>query len=221
MKRLGRLPSLLVLATTMLLLSASTVSADCTTEMQSPESPAAAVGTTFTGAIVDFVTEVGDPEIVGRYTIDVDRVYAGDVSDSIVITAYKCHGLLGLEGGRPLLFSTSDLERPNPVDSVVWYVGDDGRLELVGFEARPADHTLSIRNIETLDEALRALRADGLPETASLGLRTGRSGIPSGMLFLIMGSLAILGSLAFVRRRPQRYHRAGTGSRSAGAKTRS
>lgn len=202
MKFLVRLASVIAFVTTALSLSPERASADCTTDIQYVDRPRDARGTTITARVVDADHQVGDPLIVSRYTIEVDRVYAGSVPNSFVLDAYECHGLVGLETGRRFLLSTANIERPSPKESLVWYVSGGGELELVGIETPASGYPVEIRDIETLEQALQALGIDApLPNTATLGVDGTNHELPAPAVLIVVSGLAALGAAAFIRAR--------------------
>jgi len=104
----------------------------------------------------------------GRVTWSIERVYAGGpLPRTLAYNTTACQQAPVKEGQR-YLYSTSDIDSPDSVDSLAWVVGEEKAIELVGFFYDPVAYPASVRALQTFDDALEAVApgaSRGLPPT--------------------------------------------------------
>jgi hypothetical protein len=189
----------LVIAAAALVSGASPASA-CTTDAWIPERLGDVRGFTFVGVF----RSLEGAGRAGRYSFDVERVYAGDVPRDAVVVSKLCHGIRNFVVGERYLFSASRLDGAQSDSAVAWRIGDDGRLSIVGFDTFARDLEV-FAGIDTLKEALRAVAPGSvaqLPDTAVASMPERSAPGPQFVMAAVVAAIAAATALTWRRSAP-------------------
>jgi hypothetical protein len=179
------------------LAASATPAAACTTDAWIPERLGDVRGFTFVGVF----RSLEGAGTAGRYSFDVERVYAGDVHRDAVVVSELCHGIRNFVVGERYLFSASRLDGAQSDSAVAWRIGDERRLSIVGFDL-PAAHLDLFAGINTLREALRAVAPGSVAELPDTAVAPTPQRPAPGPEFVAAAVIAAIGAAAaFTRRR--------------------
>jgi hypothetical protein len=181
-----------------ILLAGGLASADCNTIGLPTPDFAQARGTTFIA--VSQERRIYPESRVARYTLEVTRVYAGDIAPGEWRYRADACSSVGFEPGVRYLVTTADIQGPDVTDTLTWRLNDDGSVRLEPQYMRYREYPAETRRARTVHDVLDGLGVGSLPDTSVTSSNEPAWG-PAWPLALVTGAGAALVLLRY-RREP-------------------